>query len=853
MPVGTRRTPAKEKKEPPAEDPYEAIDAPQFADLSAIGGSGLTMSPGASAWFPEHARESVPTPPGASQPPPPTEAPPPPTPPPAPLPSPSKATKPAAAAAPKPAAAAAAPKPAVAAAATKAAAAVKPAPAAATTKPPAMAAAVAKPAVAASTTKPPAAAAAAAKLPAPVKPPAPKAAIVKPDAGTSTSTSAEPPEAIASTPATITAPVPSEASATPSAEPSAAPSSAAPSSAVPAAPAPAPARAAAVRVPAAASKPTKSSQAWAASAAKPAAPAPAAAPAPPGPPTKPMPPSLSTMNRVRGVEDPKPTTEEMQMLAAAREMRKNKQQRDKWRAQLDTVLANAGSKLPARSTAQLTVPQEFHLHAGGSRSVPTSPRSSPSPRERKAGLEVKTFGERVHEFTKTPKRFRGKGPLEPPSPTPSPKAAPTLTKTQSFHLASDSRSALREPVKSTAEREIEYVQSHASAFKARPVNRKVLDSAGDLGVPRVAKREPTEPREFALTTSKLAERKRLEKSASGANGGASKRPGKDDDDSSDAGSTASAPGRFVFKARPFNRALMEGRLSGLAQVSPRKATRPKSPKLSTNDRAAIHAPKEEKAKEELAKGKEVFSSFKARPMPNHALGPSPLPTPEKPRSLTTPQPFELQSVARHEVFEETRQRMIESTEEQERKARQFKAKPMPVADMVWRPQTDAKHTSPREFALTTSARSEIYQEKQAHLKQAQEVAAKRASEFKAREPKVLAAPAFAPRKSTKPLTEIVETNLPFSKTEERTVKRRELEAANLLRRQAMEAAAAEKAKELALKEAREIAALRKSLEFKAKPAHVLSRPAFVLSKGTTAKRSLTTPREFNLSSSVRAA
>ena len=138
-------------------------------------------------------------------------------------------------------------------------------------------------------------------------------------------------------------------------------------------------------------------------------------------------------------------------------------------------------------------------------------------------------------------------------------------------------------------------------------------------------------------------------------------------------------------------------------------------------------------------------------------------------------------------------------------------------------------------------------------KEGAEVAAKRASEFKAREPKVLAAPAFAPRKSTKPLTEILETNLPFSKTEERTVKRRELEAANLLRRQAMEAAAAEKAKELALKEAREIVALRKSLEFKAKPANVLSRPAFVLSKGTTAKRSLTTPREFNLTSSVRAA
>ena len=168
--------------------------------------------------------------------------------------------------------------------------------------------------------------------------------------------------------------------------------------------------------------------------------------------------------------------------------------------------------------------------------------------------------------------------------------------------------------------------------------------------------------------------------------------------------------------------------------------------------------------------------------------------------------------------------------------------------MLLAPQT----TCIKEFALTTNARSELYQDKLNAAKVAQDFAAKRAQEFKAREPKVLVTPAFAPRKSSKPLTEINESNVPFSKTEQRKAKRKELESANLLRRQAMEAAAAEKAKELAAKEAKELAELRKSLQFKAKPANVLNRPAFVVSKAVT-KKALTQPKEFNLSTDMRSA
>ena len=41
----------------------------------------------------------------------------------------------------------------------------------------------------------------------------------------------------------------------------------------------------------------------------------------------------------------------------------------------------------------------------------------------------------------------------------------------------------------------------AYQFKARPVNKAILESAGDMGVPRVEKRAPTVHKEFALSTS----------------------------------------------------------------------------------------------------------------------------------------------------------------------------------------------------------------------------------------------------------------------------------------------------------------------------------------------------------------
>ena len=439
----------------------------------------------------------------------------------------------------------------------------------------------------------------------------------------------------------------------------------------------------ALRVPSVATKTTKASQAWVAPAA-PAAPVDAPPPvgsAPPAAkpaPTKPVAPTLSTASVARAGTKPA-TTEEMQLLKAARELAADKTKRDQLSARLDKVLADTGSKLPKRSTEQLTVPKEFNLHA--------SARAASNSRENSTTSEEasphKPVAEAVKDFTKTPKRFRSKGVTEQPSPPSAPRSL-TLTSARSFTLLSDQRAGTRPATKSTAEREEEFMQS-MKAFKARPVSQKVMNSVGDLGVPRVKRAEPTLPVEFNLSEARL---KRF--------GGRAKST-RDDDAASDAGSTQSEP-TYSFKARPLNRKIMEGAASGLKQATPRKTTRPVSPKLSTTARMRPEVP---------AEPEPTFAAFKARPMPDHSASPVRSPRKVVARPVTSPKPFSLTSVARHELYEEGRERALEESRQAEQASRNFKARPMPVSE-AWKPAVEPKHTTAEPFELKGESRSEVH-------------------------------------------------------------------------------------------------------------------------------------------------
>ena len=518
------------------------------------------------------------------------------------------------------------------------------------------------------------------------------------------------------------------------------------------------------------------------------------------------------------------------MLEAARAMRENKEKRDKWRQQLDRVLGDGsgGGAAAAAGIPKRTVPKEFNLTSPRPKSAaPASVASDATP--------TKPLAQSVSEFTKTPKRFRGKGPNAAPSPMPE-KRGNVVTKPTGVHLESAARAAAGRAaaVKSTAERELEYIASRPK-FKARPVSRKVLESSGDLGVPRIQPRATTALREFNL-------------SSASASRGKAARGGDDDDAASDAGSTASAPAAYKFKARPVPKSVAQGSgRAGLAQVTPRKTTRPVSPKLSTSARADLRPEPPAPAEPE------PFAAFKARPMPDMSASPSPLkPSPaRRARPLTEPRPFNLASISRHELAEQQRRAALAEAARREAEQRNFKATPMMMVDKAWTPTVEARHTDPKGFTLTTDARYELHRQALDEKVSQGEAERKAKAEFKARPPTVLSAPAFAPKKSTKPLTEIASGNIPFAKSEAQGAKRRELERQMAARRAAIEAAAAEKAKADAAAAAAEVARLRKTLVHKARPANVLKAAPFVVSKGPA--RSLTVPKSPAFATTSRSA
>ena len=372
---------------------------------------------------------------------------------------------------------------------------------------------------------------------------------------------------------------------------------------------------------------------------------------------------------------------------------------------LEQVLADSGTSVPSRSTVALTMPEEFELST--SRSAPTSPRS-PS--------QSRSVAEQVNNFTKTPARFRSRAIGAPR--TPLEMTTPKLTESQSMAFLTELRST-RPSVKSAEQIEEELMAS-IPKFKALPLNRKVLESVGDMGVPRVQRPAPTETHEFNLSSTNIV---RVE----------------DDDDNL---STASEP-TPSFKARRFNKTMVSGP-TGLAQITPRKMTRPRSPNFATSARAAARAT--------LPEPEEEFPDFKARAIPAAIYSPRGV-KPAEDRPITSPRPFNLVGEARRTVAGEARSKQAQEQARREVEARQFKARPMPVSD-AWKPSCEANVTEAAPFNLSTETRRLADQERREQARADADAAAQRDREFHARPAKVVSAAPFVPRKSTKPLTEI---------------------------------------------------------------------------------------------------
>jgi hypothetical protein len=268
----------------------------------------------------------------------------------------------------------------------------------------------------------------------------------------------------------------------------------------------------------------------------------------------------------------------------------------------------------------------------------------------------KSTAELIKQFqSKTPARFHTKSRSDGPLVQPVTK----LQLTEPVNVVFCTSSRRRPTVEmSSEERELEYIRN-LEPFKAKPVNEKVLHSAGDLGVPRIRKRPLTEAVSPKLLTDQRLGLKVVE-----------------------------AP---VVKEN-----------STKVNSAPLTITKAQSPKLMTKERAKLKPEPVPEPEEPLP------PPFVALPVPDFSKKPIsevPLPKP----NLTSPVPFKLQTEERGQVARDTFAKQLEKELKAAQAARQFKAQPImsfPM-DMGTTAVAHKKLCSPHPFKLASEERAKI--------------------------------------------------------------------------------------------------------------------------------------------------
>jgi hypothetical protein len=192
--------------------------------------------------------------------------------------------------------------------------------------------------------------------------------------------------------------------------------------------------------------------------------------------------------------------------------------------------------------------------------------------------------------------------------------------------------------KTLAEREEEEMRN-IQPFKARTIDRKVLD--GTASSFKVEKLALTRPQPFNFITDSRIKEPKIEEMSFSKSG---------------SGSSSFLRDSGNKRSEPFNREL----------------TVPASPALSTKHRALS------KAANTRHEEPPAFQ-FKARPMPvNAPFVPKAFDMP-----LTEPTPFPLKTESRGTVAQQRFKEQLDREKEEEEKARQFRARAMPVMEESW--------------------------------------------------------------------------------------------------------------------------------------------------------------------------
>ncbi|XP_045820364.1 protein TPX2 isoform X2 [Trifolium pratense] len=279
--------------------------------------------------------------------------------------------------------------------------------------------------------------------------------------------------------------------------------------------------------------------------------------------------------------------------------------------------------------------------------LPPMPRSTPQPPEFKE-FHLETLA-RAHQNTDS----ASKASLEVSHKETSWK--PHLTEPK-HPLLQTSLRARPPTVKSSLEIEQEELEK-IPKFKARPLNKKIFESKGDIGIFCHMKKHVTEPQEFHFATNE----------------------------------------RFpppTAVADLFDKLSLKSEPACNRNTIP-KVTTPNPFHLHTEERGAK---KEKKLIMELFQKEleeEATRVPKANPYPYTTDYPVIPPKPE-PKKCTKPEPFQLESLVRHEEEMQKEQEERLRMEREQRKMRKFKAQPVlkedpiPVPEKVRKPLTEVK-------------------------------------------------------------------------------------------------------------------------------------------------------------------
>ncbi|RUS26201.1 hypothetical protein BC938DRAFT_471081 [Jimgerdemannia flammicorona] len=297
-----------------------------------------------------------------------------------------------------------------------------------------------------------------------------------------------------------------------------------------------------------------------------------------------------------------------------------------------------------RNPQDLTVPKPFRFHATTRANAFAEIAQNATAKSPFVPLAV-----RLQRFESAmPDRFKAR----PQQPKLAEKPALLeVTYPKSPKLLTKYRSKPTTSALSTEEREMQDIEK-AGHFKAHPVNRKIFESAGDLGVPRIKKPELTIPHSPAIHKPKPTP------------------------------PPPPSPPRII-RANPIR--LPEEPFQPKIE---HRIIKPKDFHLPGDEAAARRKKEmEEKLKREREE-EERKRNFKAQPKPKQQMAPLP---PARTFPLTQPEPFTFVTDARGEQYQASFREKLQMWQQIEKENKRFRAQPIPAfTEKAFQPNKSTK-------------------------------------------------------------------------------------------------------------------------------------------------------------------